>query len=657
MRLTPKNRIKSLNLSLKFKCMKNLYSLVIAVFFVQLAFGQLEITDPALAVNADNAVTIDFTAQTSEAARMYVEFFPTADPADVRITRISNFSSFHNIPLIGLEPNTEYSATAYAFNETGEVNEDAGTETTGSINDILGNITIDTGSPNFNDFLLLVTDNKMPGERDTAIAVNANGDIVWAKTDLPFVTEAGCNNINFKDGTLLYSDCHNIYTEGFDGRNEEFYEVGLDKYLHDGLFFNQNGNIVALYAGISVVDKSLIGGNEFQPVVSDYIIEIEPEFGGVVYQWSPFDHFNPFQQVAPDGEWTSILGFGTEHWKLSNGLTQDDDSNYILTHYIDNQMAKISSLNGNILWTMGQGYTSIQVMPEDQFYTPRSFEVLENGRFFVFGEDENGLSRSQEVFVDAGYQYGMMMVFKDYDLPAGAEQAGIGSAIKLENQSDDQSIMAVGNSVYAVSDDEASVDENTENDILDYSMTFGRDMKVVGLVENFYPMLTADDVSVTADDALVCAGSTESVELFLEPSGGYLTGEGVDGLSFNPEGLADGAYDVTYTYGYVSNTFTFNVETCVSIDDLEAQGGLNIEMYPNPVNDMAVVRYEMLDAGDVQVEVYNMMGNLMQTTDLGFQNKGLNKSDLNVSALENGVYVYKVICGDMSQQSRFVVTR
>ena len=65
---------------------------------------------------------------------------------------------------------------------------------------------------------------------------------------------------------------------------------------------------------------------------------------------------------------------------------------------------------------------------------------------------------------------------------------------------------------------------------------------------------------------------------------------------------------------------------------------VRLSLYPNPVNDVCTMTYELAEAGRVTVSVYNMMGVKVMDASNGRQDEGKHEMRLNTSALAAGMY-------------------
>jgi hypothetical protein len=64
--------------------------------------------------------------------------------------------------------------------------------------------------------------------------------------------------------------------------------------------------------------------------------------------------------------------------------------------------------------------------------------------------------------------------------------------------------------------------------------------------------------------------------------------------------------------------------------------------YPNPFNPTTTIKYQLAQASNVSVEVYNVIGQLVSRQNIGMQGPGDATATINAANLSSGMYVYRV---------------
>jgi hypothetical protein len=79
--------------------------------------------------------------------------------------------------------------------------------------------------------------------------------------------------------------------------------------------------------------------------------------------------------------------------------------------------------------------------------------------------------------------------------------------------------------------------------------------------------------------------------------------------------------------------------------------------YPNPFNPQTTVRFELSEAADVRLEVFDLLGRSIRTMDLGRRNPGSHLEFLNGADMTSGVYLYRLIAGRYQATRTMVLAR
>lgn len=87
---------------------------------------------------------------------------------------------------------------------------------------------------------------------------------------------------------------------------------------------------------------------------------------------------------------------------------------------------------------------------------------------------------------------------------------------------------------------------------------------------------------------------------------------------------------------------------------------MRVSIYPNPVNYFATVEYDLPESGNVNVSVYNMMGQRLGVLFNGFKPRGaqrlpLNSASFNTQKLANGNYVLQIEVNGTKRVEQFVI--
>ena len=99
----------------------------------------------------------------------------------------------------------------------------------------------------------------------------------------------------------------------------------------------------------------------------------------------------------------------------------------------------------------------------------------------------------------------------------------------------------------------------------------------------------------------------------------------------------------------------FEAALVVGVEELTSVEGL--QLFPNPVSDRMTVNFGMNEANYLQVEVYNALGQRVQTVAAEQFAAGSHTLEVNAADLSNGVYFLRMRNNERELNRRFVVNR
>jgi len=109
-------------------------------------------------------------------------------------------------------------------------------------------------------------------------------------------------------------------------------------------------------------------------------------------------------------------------------------------------------------------------------------------------------------------------------------------------------------------------------------------------------------------------------------------------------------------YNYFGN---FPCGTTSTVDFGVSETGLALHVpNPNPVSKQAAsITYELPEASDIQLSIYDITGQLRNQMALGRQLSGEHQYALNVGAYANGIYIMVLTTADGSVSQKLVVSK
>ena len=83
----------------------------------------------------------------------------------------------------------------------------------------------------------------------------------------------------------------------------------------------------------------------------------------------------------------------------------------------------------------------------------------------------------------------------------------------------------------------------------------------------------------------------------------------------------------------------------------------DLTIYPNPLNDVGTISFNLKENAKTVAKIYNLTGSLVKSIDLGMLNKGEHKEQFNATDLSIGSYIVSIESGSERSVTKFIVTR
>ena len=118
--------------------------------------------------------------------------------------------------------------------------------------------------------------------------------------------------------------------------------------------------------------------------------------------------------------------------------------------------------------------------------------------------------------------------------------------------------------------------------------------------------------------------------------------------------------ETEYTYRLfdvgLDGTMTYNGERIVLLNDIPSEFALE-QNYPNPFNPSTIINYELPMTDDVELVIYNALGQRVRTLVKREQKAGKHSVTFNAENLASGVYYFTVKTGNQVQTRKMVLLR
>jgi len=350
-----------------------------------------------LADNPNSVLSALATVSCSTAAQVQLHYW--RDGAAPQQTGLTRVGLQHEIPLVGMRPETRYWVEALALREGLEIGRSAaGHYTTGALPGNLPQFSVtvhrqELVQPGVTLFAPFRRGTDPAGnDVPSYIAVDSEGVVVWYY-QVPTTSSWNTYLRLLPSGELLLSipDGFRFITIAGETTAEiTAAAAGLQGFHHDGIVL-PSGNLVTLGAESRQVDVPGLGGQV--TMRADVIYELNPA-GQIVWSWAAFDHFDPTRCPA---SCSRIQPVSQTH-NLTHGnalLYVEADDSLLFNARNQSWLVKISRVNGEVLWRLGpEG--DFALVNEDTasgrgwFYSSHAPELQPDGDILVY---DNGNDR------------------------------------------------------------------------------------------------------------------------------------------------------------------------------------------------------------------------------------------------------------------------
>jgi hypothetical protein len=194
----------------------------------------------------------------------------------------------------------------------------------------------------------------------------------------------------------------------------------------------ENGHCFMQSYDVQIFDMStiVIGGNPLCSV-EGYVMQELDENGGLVMQWTTWDHFNPTENTYLD-----LTGNQLFLWH-GNAIEVDSDENILFSFRNTDEITKIDRNTGDILWRWGGGGSTVNQFNftnDNKFTYQHDIRRLDNGNLMLYDNaNYNPVQKSR--CVEYSMNLNTMQVTKvwQYEHPDGLFAPSMGGCRRLEN--------------------------------------------------------------------------------------------------------------------------------------------------------------------------------------------------------------------------------
>ncbi|MEQ9289238.1 MAG: aryl-sulfate sulfotransferase [Cyclobacteriaceae bacterium] len=380
-----------------------------------------------VAIHADSTNALRMTAEITleKLAMAKVAFWKEGQP--VRYSEPSPVAIQHNITLLGLQEESTYQYKVLVNSGKDEI--ESGIYSFSTTSKPAGLVPIKWIRPAQNSYSgYILTQRRLVN--GSVYIIDNQGEIVWYQmlTSQPklaswtqhgtIVTLQGSARHKNSAGDRIIE--YDLY--GKEKLHLDLNEMAAPMEAHHEVRYHPNGHLLVLAYDEQTFDLSVHGGKKDHEVLGDAIVILSTE-GEVVWRWSVFDHANPLDD--PD-----ILKLA-EDWSHANAVSLDTDGHYLISFRNWNQVWKVDSGSGDVLWKLGKG--GDLEMPEDGIFSGQhACHINPKGYYMLFDNGrEKRQSRVLSFRIDEAEKRATLV--KAVNLPDELYADKMGNAVLLEN--------------------------------------------------------------------------------------------------------------------------------------------------------------------------------------------------------------------------------
>ena len=126
--------------------------------------------------------------------------------------------------------------------------------------------------------------------------------------------------------------------------------------------------------------------------------------------------------------------------------------------------------------------------------------------------------------------------------------------------------------------------------------------------------------------------------------------------SYSDKDLFAGGSKFQYRLKQIDTDGQFEYSDVVEVEIMPTQFELS-QNYPNPFNPSTTIRFSLPKETQLKINIYNMLGELVETLAEGTYEAGYHKVTFNASSLPSGAYVYRIESSDFVQVRKMVLIK
>jgi hypothetical protein len=346
--------------------------------------------------NQNNALSIVVSVATTDADSVRVRYQSPDDTSEVTPFYRSSAAADTKVAVVGLRASTKYALVVEAIGHGGQATSESLSATTGELPQAIRSLRL-AGTGRASSGLTLVVpllpDTTM-GADGFVVAFDDAGQIRWYQRfpdAWPIEAKQQPNGhiTVFVGRSYGWQPSTGTYVELTPGGDVVRTFAAASGYYTDPhellLSFHDTTAVAAHLMGYEIrnYDLSAIGGSQQAPLAV-HTIERHNAAGAVIFRWSAANTFTPSDWPLPNPRAVDLVH--------PSSLAIDRDGGYVVSFQGLDEITKIDSASGAIMWRLGGHHNQFQIVddPLHGFLGQHNVEVLANGHLLMLDNHFRG---------------------------------------------------------------------------------------------------------------------------------------------------------------------------------------------------------------------------------------------------------------------------